>query len=54
MNELKASLLSGNKCPYCKSAMEFPAISRLDDETKICGLCGQTEVRSCKHRKGTI
>ena len=32
------------KCPKCKNTYDkYPALSRVDDKTEICPLCGETE-----------
>jgi len=34
---------SDEPCPICGERLGFPAISRFDNETKICSYCGESE-----------
>ena len=30
-------------CPICGLPLKYPALSRFDNQTYVCGLCGQSE-----------
>ena len=34
---------SDEPCPICGERLGFPALSRFDNETKICSYCGESE-----------
>lgn len=34
---------SDESCPICGERLGFPALSRFDNETKICSYCGESE-----------
>tara|TARA_Y100001972_G_C7645085_1_gene324146 strand:- start:596 stop:958 length:363 start_codon:yes stop_codon:yes gene_type:complete len=32
-----------DNCPICGLPLKYPALSRFDNKTYVCGLCGQSE-----------
>jgi len=41
-------LIMADKCPICKYTIKgYPALSRADNQTKICSSCGTVEALMC-------